>query len=369
MTVFDMESKRSCLLLASLIAITCWSVAANLGFTKQNTFDYLRDINNLTGLEAFWMMFGQQLCAIVAFTFLEIREDIILLPEENVRRGVETEWPRSRVYYTIYFQFPIYWASTFAAFMYFKGPSSIFSDYSHESWATWGVKMVLWVIVWEFMMYTAHRVFHSVPWLYAIAHKGHHVVMDFPLGPHAPALEKLSHYVASIIASKIVGVSVGSWVLALNVLMTQCVLEHAYSSIYIPIWHDLFAFNTADLHQMHHVKNHVNFGYAFNIFDPLFGTLCNSKNSKIPSSVSGPATPARIRLLLSGRYKRALSSVCTVLESSTEQRESEKEQISLVSTCVPLILKKLGGESTVPPSVTISKPLLLKRKRISAAAA
>jgi len=102
-----------------------------------------------------------------------------------------------------------------------------------------------------------------------------------------------------------VGVSVGSWILALNILMTQCVLEHAYSSLTIPLWHSIFAFNTADLHQAHHIQNNVNFGYAFNIFDPLLGTLLKPDSLKKSFEVTGPATPARLRFLKSGRFKRA----------------------------------------------------------------
>jgi len=264
------------------------------GFNLQNTYNVLHDNNHLTDLETFGLLFGQQLCALVAFTALEIREDLILPTKENALRGIGTEWPRRRVYSTIYLTFPITWAASFAVFMAAEAPNNIFSSYPQESWATWGIKMVLWFICWEFIMYSAHRLFHSFPWLYAIAHKGHHVVMDFPLGPHAPALEKLCHYAASIVASKVVGISVGSWILALNILMTQCILEHLYSSLTIPLWHDIFTFNTADLHQAHHVKNDVNFGYAFNMCDPIFGTLLKSKAIKIETSVEGPATPARI---------------------------------------------------------------------------
>ena len=132
--------------------------------------------------------------------------------------------------------------------------------------------------------------------------------MDFPLGPHAPFLEHLTTYIATIAASQIVGVSVGSWVFAINLLMMQCVLEHAYSSFKIPIFHDLFCFNTADLHQAHHVCNNGNFGYALNIFDPLFGTLLKREAGKRrPIAVTGPATPARHRLLWSRRYKKAFN--------------------------------------------------------------
>ena len=261
-------------------------------------------MNELTDLETFGMIFGQQLCALIAFTALEIREDLILPPEENKRRGIGTAWTRSKVYNTIYIEFPIYWAIAFASFLFIKAPIHLFSSFGQESWSLWTTKMVLWFILWEFFMYCFHRTADAFPWLYKIAHKGYHVEMDFPLGPHAPILEKLSHYVASIIASQIVGISAGSWVLALNILMTQCVLEHAYSSLTIPLWHGLFAFNTADLHQTHHVRNDKNFGYAFNIFDPIFGTL----EALVPTDapVTGPATPARIRMLKSGRFKRSL---------------------------------------------------------------
>lgn len=302
------DTKEGCILLACYIMLGCAAVAPMLGLKKENTFDVLRDRNNLTDLEAFFMLFGQQLLAAIAFTALEIREDFILTPEENEKRGVGTDWPRSRVYQTIYMEFPICWTLCFGLFMFFRGPLNLFLTYDDETWAVWTIKMVLWFVVWEFQMYWFHRVAHSVSWLYKIAHKGHHVVMDFPLGPHAPPLEKTAHYISSIIASQIVGVSASSWVFAINILMTQCVLEHAYSSIRIPIWHDLFCFNTADLHQAHHVKHHVNFGYAFNFFDPIFGTLVDPETFKTPENLVGPATPARKRFVGSKRYERSLAS-------------------------------------------------------------
>lgn len=305
--VFDRESQMCWALLGALVWLIILGVAALLGLNKANTFDALRDMNGLTDVEAFGMLFGQPICALVAFAALEIREDLILNPVENALRGVGTEWPRHRVYSAIYIEYPIWWAASFGLFMAVGGPATVFSSYAHEPWAVWMLKMVCWFTCWEFIMYSAHRLWHSVPWLYAIAHKGHHVVMDFPLGPHAPALEKLSNYAATIVASKVVGVSAGSWVLARDILMTQCVLEHAFSSLKIPIWHSFFAFNTADIHQTHHVKNNVNFGYAFNIFDPLFGTLESELFSKPQPSLSGLGTPARIRFLNRGRVRQALA--------------------------------------------------------------
>lgn len=295
-SLIDYESRAECIFFSSMISVVASCIGVSMGFDKSNTFDYLRDLNGFTDLEAFGLLFGQQICAIVAFTVLEIREDRILPVEENKMRGFGTDWPRDRVHWTLYFSIPFFWTCGWAAFMWFRHPALIFSDYSGDSWLVWAVKMVLWVLVWEFLMYNAHRLFHSIPWLYNIAHKGHHVVMDFPLGPHAPFLEKLSNYSATIIAAKVVGVSAGSWIFANNVLMAQCVLEHAYSSFELPIFHSICVFNTADLHQDHHVRLHGNYGYAFNIYDPLFGTQLETKKERI--EVSGPATGARMRMLL-----------------------------------------------------------------------
>jgi len=286
------DTKAGCIAQTLLIVSALIQLANFFGYNKENTFDVLRDMNQLTSLETFWMLFGQQLCAAVAFTALEIREDLILLPEENERRGYKTQWPRSRVYETIYLIFPLSWAATFAFLLAMKVPVNIFSTYQDESWACWCIKMVVWFVVWEFLMYWFHRTAHAFPWLYKIAHKEHHVVMDFPLGPHAPAGEKLAHYLSSIVTSKVVGVSAGSWVLALNVLMTQCVLEHEYSSFTLPFWHGICFFNTSDIHQAHHVNNQKNFGYAFNIFDPVFGT-----------GLEPEVSPARQRFLKSSRSK------------------------------------------------------------------
>ena len=307
-TLFSSDTKTGSILRASLMWLSLLGTASLLELNRQNTFDFLREKNQLTNAEAFFMLFGQQLCAAAAFTALEVREDRVLSPRENACRGEGTEWPRSRVFKTIYQDFPIHWSVCFAVFMALSGPMRIFSSYTHESWSVWGVKMALWFAVWELQMYIFHRLAHSYPWLYRIAHKGHHAVMDFPLGPHAPALEKLAHYASSIVASRIVGISAGSWTLALNILMTQCVLEHAYSSLHIAVWHDLCAFNTADLHQAHHVRNDANFGYAFNFYDGIFGTLLPPDAFKeAPPTVTGPATPARDRTHRRGKFQRAIA--------------------------------------------------------------
>merc|ERR1711948_142964 len=113
-------------------------------------------------------------------------------------------------------------------------------------------------------------------------------------------VEQMTAFAVTVFASKIVGLSAGSFIIMINLLITQCVLEHAYSSIHIPIWHDCFLFNTADMHQTHHTKTHVNYGYTFNLFDGVFGTAESTKeHCEKPADVAaiGPATACRTRLL------------------------------------------------------------------------
>jgi len=283
------------------ICLAVCLVAASLGFNKENTFDYLCSVNNLTTAEMVGLVVGYPLCVMTAFTFLEVREDIILPPKENALRGVGLSWTRADSYWYIYFSFPSNYVISILALLYFKGFHVVaLTDHSNESWLLYGVKVALWVVIYEFCMYTAHRTWHAYPWLYKIAHKEHHVQMDFPVGPYATSIEQMTAVAVTILASKIVGFSAGSFIIMLDLLITQCVLEHAYSSIYIPIWHDCFLFNTADMHQTHHIKSNVNFGYTFNLFDGVFGTAeLTEKHGKKPADVVtiGPATECRTRLL------------------------------------------------------------------------
>merc|ERR1712232_1272109 len=132
---------------------------------------------------------------------------------------------------------------------------------------------------------------------------------DFPVGPHAPVIEQMTALLVTVLASKIVGLSTGSWIIMVNLLITQCVLEHAYSSIHIPIWHDFLFFATADAHQTHHTNSHANYGYTFDIFDGIFGTREESDTKK-PSYLKniGPATPCRIRFLKRTKLIQRFSS-------------------------------------------------------------
>jgi len=276
-------------------------VANSLGFNRENTLDYLCGANGLTTAEVIGLVVCYPLCVVIAFTFLEVREDIILPAEENALRGVGLVWTRARSYWYIYFQFPSTYVVSMVAILYLKGFQFIdLAGNSNESWLLFGVRVALFVVIFEFIMYTTHRVWHSHPWLYKIAHKDHHVQMDFPVGPYAPLVEQMTAEATVFFVSKLVGFSAGSCIIMHNLLITQCVLEHAYSSIDIPFWHDCFFFNTADEHQTHHTKTNVNFGYTFNIFDRVFGTaeLTEEHATKAAQVAKiGPATACRTRLL------------------------------------------------------------------------
>jgi len=292
-------------------------VLVGLGFNKENALDYLCDINDLTITELVGIVVCYPLCAVMAFTFLEVREDIILPPRENSLRGVGLSWTRSRSYWYMYFEFPIGYVRGVVAFLYLRGFHLIsFADCSHECWLRYGAKMVLSFVVYEFIMYSMHRTWHASPWLYKIAHKEHHVQMDFPAGPYAPLIEQVSANIAAVFACKIVGLSAGSFIIMVNLLITQCVLEHSYSSLHIPVWHDCF-FSTADVHQAHHTNSHGNFGYALNIFDNVFGTYHPEEDGKKLSYLEkiGPATACRLRLL-----RR-----CKLTEHSQEQQQQDQQ--------------------------------------------
>merc|ERR1712039_806770 len=125
-----------------------------------------------------------------------------------------------------------------------------------------------------------HRLAHVNRWLYRIAHAEHHVAMDFPLGPHAAFLEKFANYTTLFFAARVVGLSSGAFIFAINMLMCQCVVEHAYTSLTLPCIHTLIRFNTADEHEAHHKVVRGNYGYAFNWYDGLFGTVINEAKGR-----------------------------------------------------------------------------------------
>merc|ERR1712176_1634319 len=134
------------------------------------------------------------------------------------------------------------------------------------------IRLTLFFPLWEFIMYNAHRQAHANKWLYRISHAEHHVAMDFPLGPHAAFLEKFANYSAIFFSSRVVGLSNAAVIFAINILMCQCVMEHAYASLTIPYLHTLLGFNTADEHEAHHKITRGNYGYAFNWYDCVLGT-------------------------------------------------------------------------------------------------
>jgi len=245
------------------------------------------------------------LCVMISFTFLEVREDVLLPAEENALRGVGLSWTRARSYWYIYIEFPFTYVISIVALLYIRAFHYVaLAERSNESWLRYGVKLASWVVIFEFIMYNVHRIWHAYPWLYKIAHKEHHVQMDFPVGPYAPLMEQMTAFAVTVLVSKIVGLSAGSFVVMLNMLITQCVLEHAYSSIHIPIWHDWIFFATPDRHQTHHTKTHVNFGYTFDLFDGLFGTKDSTEECSEKPANLGPATACRTRLLRRNKLTR-----------------------------------------------------------------
>merc|ERR1719350_1025419 len=267
-----------------------------MGFNSQHVA-YLCNTNDLTMIDLVALLVCYPLSVVIPFTALEIREDIILPSKENALRGVGLYWTRARCYWFLYIEFPLSYVSSVVFLLLCKGFHYIsFADCSEDSWLYLGVKMILTAVVWEFIMYNMHRTWHAIPWLYKIAHKGHHVQMDFPLGPYAPLIEQVTAFVATICAGKITGLSVTSYLVLINILIAQCVIEHAYSSIHIPIWHDFF-FSSADDHQIHHKNVNVNFSYAIDIFDNVFGTAAMPENDDKKITTIGPATAQRIQLL------------------------------------------------------------------------
>merc|ERR1711953_668582 len=222
----------------------------------------------------------------------ETREDLELSEEENAKRGRGTTWPRARVHLHVYILYPVVWTLSFAGILAISPAGALFSlDHGRESWLMTMMKMVAFLVLWEFIMYNMHRLAHAKRWLYRIAHAEHHVAMDFPLGPHTAFLEKFANYTALFFAARIVNLSSGAFIFAINMLMCQCVMEHAYTSLTVPCIHTFLRFNTADEHEAHHQIVRGNYGYAFNWYDGLFGTVINDAKGRRTCTRRFPPTP------------------------------------------------------------------------------
>ena len=140
---------------------------------------------------------------------------------------------------------------------------------------TWpaAVKVVIAVIVLDFLIYGQHVVFHSVPWLWRF-HRWHHrdVDVDVTTGVRFHSVEILLSALVKVAAVIAIGCSVTAVILFEIVLNSMAMFNHSNAKMPTSIDRLLrIIIVTPDMHRVHHSSNPVdhnhNFGFGVSCWD------------------------------------------------------------------------------------------------------
>jgi sterol desaturase/sphingolipid hydroxylase (fatty acid hydroxylase superfamily) len=141
------------------------------------------------------------------------------------------------------------------------------------------LKLILGVILFDFVTYWFHRIAHKVPFLWRF-HRVHHsdTTMDASTNFRAHPLELMFWFgTSNIIAAAIFGLDLLSLGLYFLVATPFFFLEHA--NLRFPTWIDKtfgLIFTTPNLHKIHHEQDQYftdsNFADIFILWDRFFGT-------------------------------------------------------------------------------------------------
>jgi len=162
---------------------------------------------------------------------------------------------------------------TFAAFVQSKG-MGIFNQLSLPMWASW----IATVIIFDFIIYLQHVLFHFVPILWRL-HQVHHSDLDIDV------TTAIRFHPIEIILSlfiKLAAVAAFGFppeaVLLFEVLLNGTAMFN-HANIYIPTIIDKFIrllIVTPDMHRVHHSvimdESNTNFGFNLSVWDRICGT-------------------------------------------------------------------------------------------------
>jgi len=161
----------------------------------------------------------------------------------------------------------------FAAFAQSKG-MGIFNQISLPIWANW----LAAVIIFDFIIYLQHILFHFVPILWQL-HQVHHSDLDIDV---TTAIR--FHPIEIILSLLIKLVTVAAFgfppeaVLLFEVLLNATAMFN-HANIYIPGFIDKFIrllIVTPDMHRVHHsvimAESNTNFGFSLSVWDRVCGT-------------------------------------------------------------------------------------------------
>ena len=149
------------------------------------------------------------------------------------------------------------------------------------------LKLVLGVMLFDFVNYWFHRTAHRIPLLWRF-HRVHHsdTRMDASTNFRAHPIELVVFGTSNIVASAIFGLDLLSLGLFFLVLTPLLFLEH--SNIKFPAWLDRtlgLLFTTPNIHKVHHEQDQYytdsNYSDIFILWDRIFGTFKYKPPSEI----------------------------------------------------------------------------------------
>lgn len=201
----------------------------------------------------------------------------ILLPRRQLRHSKLRRWTSNitlGIFNTVIVRFlaPILGvaAATFAS----QHQWGLLNQVSLPSW----IEMLLFLLLFDFVIYIQHRVFHAVPLLWQL-HRMHHTDRDYDVTT-GNRFHPLSIVISSLFKTALIlltGPSISS-VLVAEILLNACAMFN-HSNLRIPLVLDRFMrlfVVTPDMHRVHHSidedEHNCNFGFNFPWWDRLLGT-------------------------------------------------------------------------------------------------
>ncbi|MGK2864954.1 MAG: sterol desaturase family protein [Chitinophagaceae bacterium] len=141
-------------------------------------------------------------------------------------------------------------------------------------------KLVLGVVLFDFVNYWFHRTAHRVPILWRF-HRVHHsdTIMDASTNLRSHPVELVVYFgISNIIASTLFGLDLIALGVFFLIIIPYVFLEH--SNIKFPVWLDKtigLVFTTPNIHKVHHDQDQhytdSNYADIFIIWDRIFGTF------------------------------------------------------------------------------------------------
>ena len=148
----------------------------------------------------------------------------------------------------------------------------------NKTWAPWALRVILAVLVLDFVKYAVHRACHSLPWLWRV-HQVHHSDpdLDVSTATRAHPVEVLLNHGVTLGAVALLAPPPVAVLAAELLACFQSFFEHANASL--PAWFEKPLRRwivTPDMHPIHH-SNQVweqsrNLGEIFPWWDKLLGT-------------------------------------------------------------------------------------------------